>query len=108
MFNQGDVDDLEAFMDGLKEALDSLENVDLSTSKGFQARFASAISQLREKKKEMVIFSQEYHTKEDLKLILLEKLSELTSQIDSKDYQHMTRFELLMSIAKLRARIKRL
>ncbi|MHA1107137.1 MAG: hypothetical protein ACTSPN_15700 [Promethearchaeota archaeon] len=41
-----DIRDLEAFIDGLKSTMDTLDGVDPSKSKGFQAQLAKAISNL--------------------------------------------------------------
>ena len=45
-----DIEDLEAFIHGLKVSLDTLENIDATQAIGFQAQLAKAISDLRLKR----------------------------------------------------------
>ena len=105
-----DIEDLEAFIDGLKNSLDMLDGVDTSKSKGFQANLAKAISDLRVKR------VQQFEplpkllgnvTKEDIKNYLLKELDKLNKYLDSQDYPR-GKFELVMKIAKLRAEINQL
>ena len=50
MMNSVDIEDFEAFINGLKVSFDSLEHVKSNNSKGIQAQMAKAISLLREKR----------------------------------------------------------
>ena len=103
-----DIDDLEAFINGLKVFLDSLESTELADSQGFQAQFAKAISVLRMKKNMLLELQPKFieiKNKEELKILLHNKLELLIDKLDSKDYQGVGRFKLLMKITNLRARI---
>ena len=48
--NDYDIEDIEAFIKGLKDTFDSLDEKDLKNSKGLQVQLAKAISLLRQKK----------------------------------------------------------
>ena len=106
-----DIDDLEAFINGLKVSLDSLKSTEIVDSQGFQARFAKAISLLRMKKNAILELQPKFlgiNTKEDLKILLYDKLEWLINKLDSRDYQGVGKFKLVMKITNLRARINEL
>ena len=105
-----DIRDLEAFIDGLKSTMDTLDGVDPSKSKGFQAQLAKAISNLRMKR------TQKFEplpkllgnvTKEDIKKYLIKELDQLNQYLETQDYPH-GKFNLVMKIVKLRAEINQL
>ena len=105
-----DIEDLEAFIDGLKQSMDSLEGSDPTKSKGFQASLAKTISKLRSEKmskieKQPLILG--HYTKEDLKKYLLKQLDEMNNLLDSDEIQSSRhrKFNLVMKITKLRAQI---
>lgn len=103
-----EIEDLEAFIDGLKVSLDTLENVDPSKAKGFQAQLAKAISDLRLKraaKFEPIPKHIGHFTKEDLKNYLLKELEILQNHLDTSDYNRRRKFELVMKITKIREQI---
>ena len=108
-----DIEDLEAFIDGLKQSMDSLQGTDPTQSKGFQASLAKTISKLRSEKMSKIERQPEllgHYTKEDLKNYLLKKLDEMNDLLDSDEIQSSRhrKFDLVMKITKLRARISRL
>ncbi|MFX1312166.1 MAG: hypothetical protein ACFFHD_06100 [Promethearchaeota archaeon] len=103
-----DIKDLEAFIDGLKVSIDTLENVDPSKAKGFQAQLAKAISDLRGKKIAKIEPLPEHighFTKEHLKNFLLKELQSLQDHLDSTDYNWSSKFDLVKKIALLREQI---
>ena len=103
-----EIKDLEAFIDGLKVSIDTLENVDPSKAKGFQAQLAKAISDLRIKRAAKIEPLPEHighFTKEDLKNYLLKELGSLRDHLDSTDYNWRRKFDLVKKIALLRERI---
>ncbi len=105
-----DIEDLEAFIDGLKTSMDSLEGSDPTQSKGFQASLAKTISKLRFEKISKIEKQPEilgHYTKEDLKKFLINKLDELRDLLDSEEIQSSRhrKFDLVMKITQLRARI---
>ena len=103
-----EIKDLEAFIDGLKVSIDTLENVDPSKAKGFQAQLAKAISDLRIKRAAKIEPLPEHighFTKEDLKNYLLKELGSLQDHLDSTDYNWRRKFDLVKKIALLREQI---
>lgn len=105
-----DIEDIEAFIDGLKNSFDTLESADLMESQALhiQARLAKTISKLRLKKIAKIEPLPEFigHlTPLKLKKILLDKLEELNNILEKGDYIPSKKFDLVMKIAKLRARI---
>jgi len=75
-----DIEDLEAFINGLKHSIDSLEGTDPLKAQGFQAQLAKTISKLRIKIMSKIYIPPKLtkiRTKEDLKNYLLKQLEEL-------------------------------
>jgi len=103
-----DIEDLEAFINGLKDSFDTLENIDPTKSKGFQAQLAKAISDLRLKKAAKIEPLPEHighFSREDLKKFLLRELETLKNLLDSSDYNRKRKFDLVMKITKLREQV---
>lgn len=103
-----DIEDLEAFINGLKDSFDTLENIDPTQAKGFQAQMAKAISDLRSKraaKIEPLPKHIGHFTKEDLKNYLLKELESLQDLLDSSDYNRRRKFELVKKIALIREQV---
>lgn len=108
MSDQVDIEDLQAFIDGLKVSFDSLELSKSTDSQGMQAQMAKAISQLREKKLDKITPLPKllgHVTKEDLKKYFLKQLKELKEILESNNYNSNKKFELVMQITKLREKI---
>ncbi|MEJ2248794.1 MAG: hypothetical protein P8Y70_05215 [Candidatus Lokiarchaeota archaeon] len=108
MDNPVDINDIEAFIDGLKVSFDSLDQIEPNNSKGFQAQLAKAISELRLKRVshiEPLPKMLGHITKEDLKEFFLEELNQLKTLLEENNYHHRKRFELVMKITKLREKI---
>ncbi len=106
-----DIEDLEAFIDGLKHSIDSLEGTDPLKSHGFQAQLAKTISALRIKKISKIELPpklSKIRTKEDLKNFLLKQLVELKNLLDANDNNQRKKFELVKKIVDLRAEISRI
>jgi hypothetical protein len=108
-----DIEDIEAFIDGLKTSIDSLGNTDPTKSKGFQAQLAKTISALRMKKMSKIERQPEilgHYTKDDFKKLLLKQLDKMNNLLDSEEIQSSRhrKFDLVMKITKLRARISSL
>lgn len=103
-----DIEDLEAFIDGLQVSFDSLDRAKSSDSRGMQAQMAKAISQLREKKLDRIKPLPKllgHVTKEDLKQYFLNQLKELKQILESNNYNTRKKFQLVMQITKLRAKV---
>ena len=103
-----DIEDLEAFIDGLKHSFDTLEDIDPTQSKGFQAQLAKAISDLRIKRAAKIEPLPKHigqFTKEDLKNLLLKELESLQNDLDSSDYNWRKKFELVKKIALIREQV---
>ena len=80
-----DIEDLEAFINGLKHSFDTLENIDPTQSKGFQAQLAKAISDLRIKRAAKIEPLPKHigqFTKDDLKNMLLKELEVINQKLD--------------------------
>jgi len=108
MSDQVEIEDLQAFIDGLKVSFDSLELSEPTDSQGMQAQMAKAISQLREKKLDKIKPLPKllgHVTKKDLKNYFLKQLKELKEILESNNYNSNKKFELVMQITKLREKI---
>jgi len=103
-----DIDDIEAFISGLKTSFDLLDEE--STHQGFQMQLAKAISALRVKKVAKIEpFLKDLSPKpKELKNFLLSKLGELKNILDSGNYKSSKKFKMVMEIAQLRERITNL
>ena len=109
--DQVDIEDLEAFIDGLKHSIDSLDQVKTQASHGFQAKLAKTISQLRLKKVSKIEPPPAHIgklTKEDMKKLLLKELEQLKGVLESGEYMKSRKFKLVLEIAKLREKISTL
>ena len=108
--DQVDVDDIEAFINGLQTSIDSLADASPDETTGFQARLAKAISSLRVKKMSKIEPMPERIrklSKEEAKNFLINKLEFLKDTLDEDITNSTRRFSLLMKIAKLREKISR-
>jgi hypothetical protein len=101
-----DVEDIEAFIDGLKKSFDSLDELD--THQGFQMQLAKAISSLRQKKVSKIEPLPKVIGPIDVKDYLLKKLEDLKSILESDDIKSSKKFNLVMEIAKLREKLNEL
>ena len=104
------IDDIESFIEGLRETFDSLNESDPGSYHGMQLQLAKAISLLRHKKVAKIVqipkvSSEAPESTEDLKNFLLNKLEFLKNQLESENIVHSRKFRLLMQIAKLRSQI---
>ncbi|MFX1379252.1 MAG: hypothetical protein ACFFA4_09155 [Promethearchaeota archaeon] len=103
-----DIEDLEAFITGLKHSFDTLEDIDPTQSKGFQAQLAKAISDLRIKRAAKFEPLPKYigqFNKEDLKNMLLKELESLQNDLETSDYNWRKKFELVKKIALVREQV---
>ncbi len=107
-----EIDDIETFIDGLKNSFDRLGEADPIKSQGFQSQLAKAISVLRGKKIaiiEQIPTFNEHYTKKDLKNFLINQLEHAKTILDEEEYaNHRKKFQLVMKIAQLRETISRL
>jgi hypothetical protein len=103
-----EIQDLEAFIDGLTTSLDTLGDIDPDKARGFQAQLAKAISDLRIKRAAKIEPLPEHighFTKADLKNYLLKELVKLQDHLDSSDFNRRRKFDLVKKIALLREQI---
>ena len=109
--NDVEIDDIETFIDGLKNSFDRLGDADPEKSQGFQSQLAKAISVLREKKiaiiEQIAKFNENYNQK-DLKNFLMNQLEYAKTMLDNEFKFHRKKFELVMKIAQLRETISHL
>lgn len=108
MEDQVDIEDLQAFIDGLQHSFDSLEYTNNKQANSMQAQMAKAISQLREKKLDKIKPIPKllgHVTKDDLKNYFLKQLNELRDILESNKYNKHRKFELVMQITKLREKV---
>ena len=101
-----DIDDIEAFIDGLKTSFDSLDEANIQ--QGFQMQLAKAISALRVKKIAKITPIPKTIRPRDMKKILLRELKDLRDLLDSGNYPSTKKFKVVMEIAKLRETINNL
>ena len=103
-----DIEDLEAFINGLKVSFDTLEHIQKDNSQGIQAQVAKAISQLRAKKLDKIEPLPKllgHVTKEDLKNLFLNRLEKLKFILESNNYPKTRKFDLIMKIVKLKEKV---
>jgi len=106
-----EIEDLEDFIKGLKNSIDTLGNADPTMSKGFQAKIAKTISDLRIKKADKIEKNPEFignFSRNDLRNYLMKQLETLKNILDSGEYPSFKKFRLVMDITKLRERISTL
>ncbi len=107
-----DIKDLEAFIIGLKNSFDTLNNFDLIKAQGFQAQLAKAISNLRLKIVDKIETEPKFGepaSKDDVKKILLTELKNLKNLLESDENNEIAprkKFELVKKIAEIRAILK--
>ncbi len=108
-----DIDDIEAFIKGLKDTFDKLDTNDFKDVQGLQSNLAKAISLLRNKK--IALFEPQFDpniptTKEEIKNFLIKELELLKNLLDSDEFKDKSskKFNLALKIANLRERIKNL
>ena len=110
--NSIEIDDIENFIDGLKNSFDKLGEADPIKSQGFQSQLAKAISMLRAKKvaiMEQIPKFEGHFTKDDLKNFLINQLEAAKTILDNDQFPNNKRkFDLVMKIAKLREDINNL
>ncbi|MBD3214954.1 MAG: hypothetical protein GF311_20250 [Candidatus Lokiarchaeota archaeon] len=108
MSDQVEIEDLQAFIDGLQVSFDSLELSESTDSKGIQAQMAKAISQLREKKLDKIKPLPKllgHVTKEDLKNYFIKQLNDLRDILETNNYNKRKKFQLVMQITQLREKV---
>ncbi len=100
-----EIEDLEAFIDGLINSFDTLGDFDLDKAKGFQAQLAKAISDLRTKRADKIEPLPKHIGKVDLKMLLLGELETLQDTLDSSNFNPRSKFKLVQKIALVREQI---
>ncbi len=100
-----EIEDLEAFIDGLITSFDTLGDIKLDQAKGFQIQLARAISDLRTKRTDKIEPLPKHIGKVDLKALLLSELETLQEDLDSSDYNRRSKFKLVKKIALVREQI---
>jgi hypothetical protein len=103
-----DIEDLEAFISGLKHSFDTLEDIDPVQSKGFQAQLAKAISDLRIKRAAKIEPLPKHIgqlSKEDLKNLMLKELESLQNDLETSEYNWRKKFELVKKIVLVREQV---
>jgi hypothetical protein len=100
-----EIEDLEAFIDGLINSFDTLGDIDPNQSKGFQAQLAKAISDLRTKRYDKIEPLPKHIGKVDLKMLLLTELETLQDNLDSSNFNPRSKFKLVQKIALVREQI---
>ena len=100
-----EIEDLEAFIDGLINSFDTLGDIDPDKAKGFQAQLAKAISDLRSKRADKIEPLPKHIGRIDLKALLLSELEALQDDLDSSNYNRRNKFKLVRKIALIREQI---
>ncbi|MHA2282821.1 MAG: hypothetical protein ACXAC5_18425 [Promethearchaeota archaeon] len=100
-----EIEDLEAFIDGLITSFDTLGDIDPDKANGFQGKIARAISDLRTKRADKIEPLPKHIGKVDLKALLLSELETLQDDLDSSDYNRVRKFKLVKKIALVREQI---
>ncbi len=105
------VQNLELIIKDLENTIDSLETTTPIEAKGIQAKLARAISDLRGErinKIESIPINSGQASKEDLKSFLLLRIEDLKDVLELSDSNFKKKFDLLMEITQLRAKINNL
>ncbi|MHA2034863.1 MAG: hypothetical protein ACW972_00780 [Promethearchaeota archaeon] len=97
-----EIQDLEAFIDGLITSFDTLGDIEPGKAKGFQAQLAKAISDLRTKRAAKIEPLPKHIGPVDLKELLLKELEAIHDQLDAGDYNPRNKFKLVKKIALIR------
>ena len=100
-----EIEDLEAFIDGLITSFDTLGDINPNETKGFQAQLAKAISDLRSKRADKIEPLPKHIGRIDLKALLLSELEALQDDLDSSNYNRRNKFKLVRKIALIREQI---
>ena len=103
------VQNLELIIKDLEKSIDSLDNA--TSIEGIQAKLARAISELRGErinKIESIPINSGQASKQDLKNFLLLRIEDLKDLLESSDSNNRKKFDLLMEITQLRAKISNL
>ena len=100
-----DAENIDAIINDLKTSFDSLENVDLEQSQGFQVKLAKTIASLRAMKVTKLEPARTQKDKES-KNYLLNQLDFFVYMLENMDdSDQKKKFDLIMQIAKLREKI---
>jgi len=105
------VQNLELIIKDLEKTIDSLEDTSSAEAKGIQAKLARVISNLRGEridKLDSIPINSGQASKEDLKSFLLLRIEDLKDLLESSDSNFKKKFDLLMEITQLRAKISNL
>jgi len=103
-----DIEDLEAFIKGLKDTIDFLDEVDPEIAQEFQQKIAKAISMLQYKKIAKIASFPKFD-KKDVKNFLCNKLEFLllkARNLDPDDISVSERIKFVKNIAKLKEYLK--
>ena len=103
------VQNLELIIKDLEKSIESLENK--TSIEGIQAKLARAISDLRGErisKIESIPIKSGQASKQEMKNFLLLRIEDLKDLLDSSDINFKQKFDLLMEITQLRAKISNL
>ena len=103
-----DAENIDAIINDLKTSFDSLENVDIEQSQGFQVKLAKTIASLRAMKVSKMEPARGPKDKESRNYLLnqLDFFVYLLESMDDSDQKK--KFDLIMKIAKLREKINSL
>lgn len=100
-----DAENIDAIINDLKISFDSLENVDIEQSQGFQVKLAKTIASLRAMKVSNMEAARSLKDKES-KNYLLNQLDFFVYMLEGMDdSDQKKKFDLIMKIAKLREKI---
>jgi hypothetical protein len=103
-----EVEDLEAFIDGLITSFDTLGDIEPGKAQGFQGKLAKAISDLRTKRADKIEPLPKHIGPIDLKKLLLKELETIQDQLDASDYNPRNKFKLVKKIALIREQVNSL
>ncbi len=105
------VQNLELIIKDLENSIDSLEDKTYIEARGIQAKLARAISELRGErisKIESIPINSGQASKQEMKNFLLLRIEDLKDLLDSSEINFKKKFDLLMEITQLRAKISNL
>jgi len=103
------INDLEAFINGLRISFDQLDKTELEESNGFQYRLAKVISNIRIKQREISEQDPTFNanlSKEGMKRVLSKQLEQMKKFLENGNMNRNKRSELLLKIKTLTKRLE--
>jgi len=103
------INDLEAFINGLRVSFDQLDKAEVEESNGFQYRLSKVISNIRMKQREISEQEPSFNadlSREGMKRVLSKQLEQMKTFLQNGNMNGNKRSELLLKIKTLTERLE--